>query len=163
VWVQGRKILHVSEVKLGISAEQTVAAVSIEDVPDTVQGLYDFSIYRFGTRIFKGRIEVVDKSVDPIPLLRFEGRNMIQALMNIPVESASYAASDLKALIEAIFSDYVEGGKQVTLGTVEEWLENITVTLEEVIEVTAYDLLLMAVALGGAVMSVNADGALNVG
>ena len=162
VWVQGRRIEHVSQVHIESAAEQNVATVDVDDISDYVQGLYDFVIYRQGTKVFFGRIELVDKSVSPVACTRFQGRNMIQSLINIPIASVSYSNTGLHTLIDSIHATYVDPFRQVTLGAIEDWLDNIIVSIS-VTNTNAYDLLLMAAGLGGARVSVDPNRALNVG
>ena len=161
VWVQGERLENCVNIKISSNGAVLVASVESPDSAGICEGGYDLTIYRKGTRIFFGKIEVISRKIAPDLLVAVQGRDYSASLRDIPISSASYTNSSLKSIIESIHSLYVNPLKQVTLGTVAAFLDNIIITLS-VTDVTAYDLLLMAASLGGASLYVDADRALNV-
>jgi len=161
VWIQGRKIWDCTATRISSNPAEDVAELEIPYIDVDVKGLYDFAIYRYGTELFFGRIEVLTKRIAPTPAMKLQGRTMVQALMRTHIESASFTNATLKSIIEQIHSQFLAPFKQVLLGTISQHLENISVTLSET-DQTAYDLLSKVAALGAATVSVDADRKMHV-
>jgi len=161
VWIQGRKIWDCAVIRVSSNPAEDITELEIPYIDVAVKGLYDFAIYRYGTKLFTGRIEVLTKRIAPTPAMKLQGRTMIQALMRTHIESATFTNATLKSIIEQIHSQFLAPFKQVLLGTVSSHLENISVTLSETGQ-TAYDLLSKVASLGAATVSVDADRKMHV-
>jgi hypothetical protein len=161
VWVQGQKLSELLIVNVVESGSECLATVETSDVVHTVEQGYDYTIYRRGTKIFMGRIEVVTKRLDPDEITKFQGRSFLQTLMGISISAASYVAQTLKTMIESVISTYVDPLKQVSQGTISSHLDDITATVEET-DTTAFDLLQRIARLGGASLFVNKDREVNI-
>jgi hypothetical protein len=161
VWVQGQKLSELLIVNVVESGSECLATVETSDVVHTVEQGYDYTIYRRGTKIFMGRIEVVTKRIDPDMVTRFQGRSFIQTLLWIPIATATYTAQTLKTMIESVISTYVDPLKQVSQGTISSHLDDITATVEDT-DTTAFDLLQRIARLGGASLFVNKDREVNI-
>ena len=162
IWIQGKRVSDYAGIHVTTYPAENVVSIDIPSIESWIKGLFDFAIYRRGRRVFSGRIETLTKTVAPTPAMRLAGRNMIQALMRIPIASATFTSQSLKAIIESIHSTYVAPTKQVLLGTIASSLENITVTISAT-DTSVYDLLLQAANLGGASVTVDVDRKMNVG
>ncbi len=161
VWIQGRKIWDCAVIRVSSNPSEDIAQLEIPYIDTDVKGLYDFAVYRYGTKLFFGRIEVLGKAVAPTPTMKLQGRSMVQAMMRTHIESALFTNATLKSIIEQIHEQFLAPFKQVLLGTVSSHLENISVTLSET-DQTAYDLLSKVAALGAATVSVDADRKMHV-
>lgn len=161
VWAQGKRMYDCLAVRVGSNPSEHVASFETPDIGQWLKGRYDFAIYRLGTKLFFGKIEVLTKTIAPTPITRAEGRSMIQSLMRIPITSASYTNQSLKAIIESIHSTYIAPTKQVLLDEIGGWLENITATINAS-DTTVYDILLQVAGLGNATLRVDADRKMHV-
>jgi len=131
VWVQGKQVVgKISEIDYVVSPSEQKTSVTVTEIPDFVQDLFDFTIYRKGVLIFRGRIEFVRRSI-PEYLTTFEGRNLVQALSQVYVEHVVFANQSVKSIIESLFDTYIDPTKQLTLLPVSEELGNIIINMEE--------------------------------